>query len=69
VDADKAIALDTHEPMAKVVAASVQLALAQRTHDRAAIDLGLKLVEQALAVEPRSERAKRIRASLAALVR
>ena len=68
-DADKAIALDIHEPTAKVVAASVQLALAERTPDRATIDLGLKLVDQALAIEPRSDRAKRVHASLTALVR
>jgi eukaryotic-like serine/threonine-protein kinase len=68
-DADKASVLDDHDPTGKIVAASVQLALAQRTPDRAAIDLGLKLVEQALAIDPRSERAKRVRASLAALVR
>ena len=68
-DADKAMTFDNQDAGPMVVGAAVQLELARRTSDRAAVALGLKLVDGALAIEPTSDRAKRVRAELASLGR
>ena len=62
------IHLDDNDAKAKVVAAAIELAVAQRTRDPAAVGLGVKLVDAALTIKPSSIRAKRLRAALALLV-
>ena len=65
--ADKAIALDPDNAAAQIIAADVQLAFAQRTHDPAAVERGLASADRAVAIDASSRRAATLRAALAAL--
>jgi tetratricopeptide (TPR) repeat protein len=65
--ADKAISLDANAAAAQLIAADVQLALAQRTHDRMAVERGVAYADRALAIDRSSLRAAALRAALVAL--
>ncbi len=65
--ADKAITLDPESAAAQVVAADVQLAFAQRTHDPEAVERGLAHADRAVAIDRSSRRAAILRAAIAAL--
>jgi hypothetical protein len=66
-DADKAFTLDPKRALPQVIAAEAELAIAQHTHERVTIDLGLTYADKALAIDSRLNRAMTVRAALVAL--
>jgi len=63
-DATKALLLDPEDELANLVGADIERSIAEHGHDVKAIAHGMKLVDQALSIEPQNARAVAVRSRL-----